>query len=688
MKRPVVLMLLLLIIAAPVSAVDMLDISSKIVKTYPDEGETKTLSLIVMALSQALNKTPSLTPDDVWNRVEELLSWQNSDGGWGYFYGSVSSVPDTSYALIALSKAIKVFGDVKKKEKIRIAIIRGVSYLEKAFNKDGWGYLPGMRPDYRSTLLASAALVMLNEDLYLVKKAYPMLKDKIPDDPYLTYLWIVITSKIEGGIPNEALNKLQGNEAKLALKAYALLELKGLDFQTALILADLEKYKDNWTNKYYPIYATMAFSMVSERVINPTEDKLKATCSVLESSQNPDGGWGVYVGSPSSPSVTYFVLDSLKICNPMSPASKKGLEYMRKIYESEEEKVMVDQYLTQRYLFALLALLEYKNLTNIEKEKAKSLIMSTFWGDMFGKQPLTTALAIKALIMLGVPKTEKIIQENIKWLLSMKKNGGWGFTFETFLNKWYFAPLYPETTIILGILKDFVPKEQLADVISYVETNPPDQAWEVLYIYSILKSMGIEPKLNVCIESPGKSPLYDAFLVRYYSINPEVPRVNLYTVLSNLKNSSVELRSFDAGMARVIADGMKDILYTNVSVKLTKLPEVPEYGNYVLVYPVTVNVDISRYNSDVVITTSTSGYPVINGMPVYGDGVLLIVPGRNRNGELLFVLYAGKGYKDIANLIFNSPILKYLHGKAVIASWVDENRDGRVEIDELNVRFL
>ncbi|RLF91952.1 hypothetical protein DRN82_01175 [Thermococci archaeon] len=681
---PLILMMILL---TPVSAVEMLDFSVNVAKAYPDEERTERLSIIVMALSQALNKTPSLSAEDVWRKVEKLISWQNDDGGWGYFYGSISSVPDTAYALIGLKYAYEAFkNEPEKREEIRVAILNGIRYLERAFSGNGWGYLPGMIPDYRSTLLASAALTLLGEDLDLVRRAYPIIKEKFPSDPYLLHLWITVAYNMEGKIPEESLKHFGNQEGAMALEAYTLLSLKGLDFQTALLLAELEEYRHNWTDKYYPLYSTMAFSLVSENVVGPSEDKLKKVCTILEASQNDDGGWGVYVGSPSSASVTYFVLDSLRICNPMSEAVKRGLEYMRGVYKRDMEEIKFDKYLRQSYLFALLSLLEYRNLTYSEREEAKSLILSSFWGDKFGKQPLITGLAIKALTMLGVPKTDKVIEENLDWLMEMKENGGWGFIFETDLSSWYFAPMYPETTVILYLIKDLVRPNDVQDVVEYVKDNPPRQAWELLSAYLTLKEMGINQSIEVEIQEPGKSPLYDSFLVKYYTVNPEVPRVNIYTVISKFRNSSVKIISTDPGLSTIVAKGLENVLSANTSIRLTELIRIPESGDYILIYPVG-RVDVSRYNSDVKIYIR-AGHLTLNGVPLSGDGTLIIIPGRNRDGELLFVLYRGEGYKDIANLIFNSPILKYLHGKAVIASWVDTNKDGKVQVEELSVKFL
>jgi len=105
MRGSIAIIITIALITAPVSAVSMLDYSTNIVKSFRDISKTEDLSLIVMALSLALNRTENLNEDDVWKFTNELINWQNEDGGWGYFFGSISSVPDTSFALIALSKA-------------------------------------------------------------------------------------------------------------------------------------------------------------------------------------------------------------------------------------------------------------------------------------------------------------------------------------------------------------------------------------------------------------------------------------------------------------------------------------------------------------------------------------------------------------------------------------------------------
>ncbi|CAB49729.1 prenyltransferase/squalene oxidase repeat-containing protein [Pyrococcus abyssi] len=690
MRKVLGFIIVLVLILTPVSAVSMLDYSVSIVKNYKDVTRTRDLSLIVMALSLAFNRTDELSEYEIWHFTEKLISWQNDDGGWGYFYGSTSSVPDTGFALIALSKARKVaWSDPKREEMIRSAIVKGVIYLERSFNGNGWGYLKGMENDYRSTLLASAALVMAGYDYDYVKASYEIIKDKMPDDPFFLYLWIVVTKNVTGIVPKNAIEKLEsikGSEDKIAAASYALLDIEGLTFQTALLLSESEKFQKNWSKWEYPIYSTMAFSLISEKVIEAGEDKLLKLCSILPELQNEDGGWSLYKGYPSDVVVTYYVLKALEICNPRSEAAIKALEFMREISKRYENEIMRDHYLRNNYLYSILALAEYNALTEEEKEKAIEIIESSFWGNNLGKQPKTVALAIRTLVALGISPNDKIIKENLEWLMKKMEHGGWGFVFETSLVEWYFAPTYPETLDVFTSLLPVVGKEKLGKTIEFIKNNPPSVEWRKLYAYVTLLKIGEVPDWTVEVPEDYSNPLIDAILVEYYTISPEIPKVNVYTVLSELRGKEVELRTNDPKLGQIVAESIEGTVNASVKVRISELLAVPDVGDYIFVAPVG-RIDMSRYNQDVKIYLKLGKFTV-NGISLDGRGNLVIVPGRNREGALLFVLYYGKNVEEIAKLALQPSLLKYFHGKAVIIKWNDVNKDGEVEVDELTVKFL
>lgn len=609
----------------------------------------------------------------------------------GILFGSISSVPDTSFALIALSKARGVIGgNASRRVKIENSIVKGVIYLERTFNGNGWGYLKGMPTDYRSTLLASAALVMLGKDRDYVRDAYRTIKSKLPNDPFSLYLWAIVTKNITGEVPSSVIEKLKEfhrDEGELAAATYSLLELEGLTFETALMLSELEDYRSEWTNMYYPIYSTMAFSIVSEKIIKAGEDKLLKLCSILPELQNEDGGWGLYKDSYSDVIVTYHVLNSLRICNPRSDAARKGLNFMRNKMKEAEREIRSDKYLRKEYLYALLSLIEYNNLSKEERENAISLIMSSKWENSIGKQPNIVALAIRALIGLGVPQSNERIREGLEWVMEKEVDGGWGFIFKTPLVEWYFAPTYLHTFEVFNALLPILGKEKLKDTIEFLKKNEPDIEWQKLYVYVTLMKLGEKPEWSISIPNDYySSPIVDAMLIEYYAISPEVPKVNIYTILSEFKNGKVEIRSDNAKLAIIVSKNLEATLNSTTKIRITELLSIPDTGNYVIIGPVG-RIDVSKYNGDVGISLKLGKFTVC-GVPLTGDGNLVIIPGRNRKGALLLILYRGRNTDKIAELILQPKLLKYFHGKAVIAEWKDRNRNGRVESDELMVKFL
>ena len=92
-----------LIVLAPLTvALSLTEGSVNFLRAFGDSsGQIRTLSLSIVALAEASGKVnQDLTPK-IRELTRELVSYQNPDGGWGYFPGSVSNVLDTSYALIA-----------------------------------------------------------------------------------------------------------------------------------------------------------------------------------------------------------------------------------------------------------------------------------------------------------------------------------------------------------------------------------------------------------------------------------------------------------------------------------------------------------------------------------------------------------------------------------------------------------
>ena len=88
--------------------------------------------------------------NDISSDINSLLSYQNSDGGFGEYIGGTSGVSYTSLSLLAL-KAIKYSG--------KSIINNALSYLLSAQNSDGgWGVISGQSSEVFYTALVMQVL--------------------------------------------------------------------------------------------------------------------------------------------------------------------------------------------------------------------------------------------------------------------------------------------------------------------------------------------------------------------------------------------------------------------------------------------------------------------------------------------------------------------------------------------------
>ncbi|AEH24743.1 prenyltransferase/squalene oxidase repeat-containing protein [Pyrococcus yayanosii] len=693
-RIPVTIILVLIMLAAPVSSIPVLQGSIEFlsgVDEYP--YETHQLSLLIMALSSAHGKVEGEYEDELWKAVDELLQRQNSDWGWGYYKGSISNVPDTAYALMALNRAKNVYPATDgRRITIEVAIKKGMYYLTKAFNGDGWGYIWGSPTDFYPTLMATLALAELGEDSVTLEAGIRYLKENRPTDKKELALWTLALFLGGEEVPEDAISSLESalsgdvSDEERALITYVLLRVKGLNFEVAKSLSILEENAlgddvSFWRGLEASAYATMAFSLVSDKLIEAGEDYLGIACSRLPKLQNEDGGWGPYLGFKSDAKSTYYALHALKVCNPMSPAIGRGLEFMRNVMKERAYWIRVNGYLPNDYLFAVTALAEFGNLTKDEKEEAISLIKGARWGNIFGRQPLTTALAIKALLALGVSPTDSKIVERKRWLLGLS-NGGWGPYVQFFFTGYMAGPSYADTLIIIDALSPISTEDELKPHLTWLLNADATAEWLRVYAMRILKTWGIDPGWT--IEKPDYDDvLLDSMIILYLSAFPEVPTVNIYTVMETLRaeNFTVSYTNLqEAG--KIVAKGLERLFEKNVTIK--PFTEIGD-GNYVVVAPFgTMNV--SEYNRNVKLEVEDNKV-IINGREYKRDKIIAIIPGRTRTGVILFVLLEEDALPALETL-FSSGILRYLHGGIFVLTWKDTNGNGRAELEELEAEFL
>ncbi|RLF75188.1 hypothetical protein DRN39_07620, partial [Thermococci archaeon] len=111
------------------SAVDFIKDSKSI------SNETKSVSLALMAMVESAGKVEEDLSPYIDEYVNFLLENQNPDDGWGYSPGQSSDVLDTSYAVVALSKAAEYYGyGTSQHTSLRIVADRGAKFIKNAFN--------------------------------------------------------------------------------------------------------------------------------------------------------------------------------------------------------------------------------------------------------------------------------------------------------------------------------------------------------------------------------------------------------------------------------------------------------------------------------------------------------------------------------------------------------------------------
>ncbi|HIP89252.1 MAG TPA: hypothetical protein EYH24_04810, partial [Thermococcus paralvinellae] len=471
---------------------------------------TKDISLVLMALVSAQGKVEHDLKENI-TLVNLLLSRQNSDGGWGYFKGSTSDVVDTSYAIIALNRAIALYPKgTLEYSKISRSLDHAVSFILNAYSDNGWGYVGNTKPEFYPTAMAvwalgemgfgtkhpyiKRALNYLNsttnygglseyEAMALKALAFKSVGQKVSDE---------MVSKIKESLEMEELSVRER-----ALLTYALVTCEGVNFDVAKALLTLEYLKHGeetfyWSNtpglltQTYVFetsaYATLSFALVSDKLSEEIENPFKASCEALKNAQNPDGGWSYFYGFPSNEKATYYALKALKLCYFRDPSIEKGLEWIREQYEKNRRVMEKYHEIYPPYVYTLLTLLEFNMLNDTEKIRDVDLIKGVRigvgkWGNVLGPQPYDTALAIKSLLALGISSNDTDIQNAKSWLLSVSK-GGWGTYVKT---RFYSYMLPPEVSITLEVLEALAPistKEELEPHLKWlIEQRTDDGGW-------------------------------------------------------------------------------------------------------------------------------------------------------------------------------------------------------------------
>ncbi len=190
----------------------------------------------VMALTEA--------DRDVTPLIDEILSRQNSDGGWGSGATYMSNPVDTSFALMALAVS-GYSGDPS-------VLIKAIEYLKDRQNEDGgWG------SDHSSTVQATTNVLM----------AFNRYRDSYPLEEYIQRgtQWLMAHQNPDGGFGN--------SPSTVYDTALSVLALRELNVSTEITNRSLSYLLDNQTESgsWYesPYQTALAVRAVWKANIDP-----------------------------------------------------------------------------------------------------------------------------------------------------------------------------------------------------------------------------------------------------------------------------------------------------------------------------------------------------------------------------------------------------------------------------------
>lgn len=748
MKRVLSLILVLMVISyMPVSAKPLLDRSVEFLSGAEVLiTRTQDLSLSLLALIDAKGKVEGNISGDIDYFMEALLEYQNDDGGWGYTNGSVSNVVDTSYALIALKRALNVYekGSLMY-SKVSHALDYGIDFLLEAHNGKAWGYVKDTSAGFYPTVLAVWAL---GENGYvwrnpIIKNAILYLKNAdIGGISNYTALGLKILAYKSVGYPHGydsmiglvkeyLFSEKDIPTSERAFLTFVLVSYEDVNFDVARALILLEDLKEGEEMFYWKdegglfrsseivktsAYATLSFSLVSDKLSSGPENPFKKSCGALKEAQNPDGGWSYIRGFPSNEKTTYYALKALRLCYFRDVSIEKGLNWTGERLPTLTLMVKEEREIYSPYIYSLLTLSEFGMLSEEEKKEHIKLIKSIKlsngkWGNFLGPQPFDTALAVKALMALGVSPDDPDIRGAKSWLLTVSSDG-WGTYVETKSYSYMLPPEVSVTLEVLEALQNISTKEELQPHLEWLAEQRTDGGWSNMkehYLLGVFRYKE-EPTVELTIRATevlanfgydyrqetlewimgkehdgiwGKTVIDLALATLYLSQFRFIPETNLYDVVRRIGKEKFAVLYIDnrEDTAIRVKNAIERFFDTNVSVE--RFREIGDL-NYIILTDFSLNLE--KYNPYVklevkngTITLENKTYDVSN--------TVILAPGKTEMGYVLFVFYE-KGMDDVVVKVFDSGLVRYLKGRAVVVSYEDKNLNGVVDLSDLSVEVV
>ncbi|NJE05783.1 hypothetical protein E3E36_06420 [Thermococcus sp. M36] len=720
--RKALALIVIVLILAPVVSAGTIDGSVRFLRDSAlGTSRTQELSLSIMAITSAADDLLWSVRPDLSNLVYRLIGYQNPDGGWGYFFNEPSNVIDTAYAVIALQRALPMMGEIQK-DAARESIGRGVSYILSAKGNGGWGYVPETPSSCYPTLMALWALGETGHtyDEGTVLNALQNLDDLPCEIPEYEALGLKIMAYHSLGYPvNESIIEkvkdilFEGNVTvgERALLTYALVLTRPFDFDTYRLLTKLESHSQVETQDvaYWPgawiggatrgitaatAFALMALSTTYERAPHREfENPYYMPCDDLTMLQNPDGGWGVVFGAPSNEKATYYAVSAMSTCYPTAANIEKALNWTEKAFEVETEKIRTRGGMTYEYFYALETLLRYGLLSEDERKEAINLIKGSqlrggLWGHSFlGPQPYDTALAVKALLDLGVPPNDPTIQKAKEWLLEVS-SGGWGLYLGGYVRKLMF-PDTLTTITVLEALDGIASPDELKPHIQWLLSQREDDGWSysrgtpyrslelTVRATDILAEYGYNytnETLALVMRYRDEGVIQEntvdtSVAVLYLSRFQYVPSVTLYDVRYTLDTESFEIVNLtlsNESIAKITATLSNYFSGNFIEGASAQIGE----DNYI-VFAGFEDYPLTQYNPYLTFRVTNETVTVGN-ITVPRRDAIVVIPGKTPNGVVLFVL-SDPGHQDIIEQMFTTGFIRYIRGHAMVLL-VESNR--------------
>ncbi len=706
--------------------------------------DIKDVSLALMALVSTEGKTVEDLSGYIDDYTGFLLDSQNPDGGWGRTKGQASDVISTSYAVIALSYTLSHYPSGSEMyQPVESAADSGVDYLVGAFNGEAWGYVPGTASAFYPSVMAIWALGSMGyryEGSYVVPSGVEYVEGVdsyggFPD--YMVEGLKLMAYHAVGYIPSdldERLGEIKGlllggelKPSERAFLTYLVVLYEDINFDTAKILVSLEDARHTdptyWADEptflnsdtkivEASAYATLALSVGADKISETQENPFRSSCEMLRSLQNEDGGWSYAQGFPSNEKATYYALRALKLCYFRDPSIERGIEWMkgRLPVDAAYSKELGQIY--PPHIYTILALAEFGELSEEEKTEQIELIKSLKrkdgeWGSFLGPQPLDTALAIKALLALGVSPDDPDVKAAKNWLLSIS-NGGWGTYVRT---KYYSSMLSSNVPTTLEVLEALLPistKNELEGHVQWLLAQRlEDGSWPmikenvfhgvVLYegvkslemtirVTQLLKEFGynFDDDTLKLVEESRKESVPDLALSTIYLSNFKfIPKTNLYDVTRLLGEEKFTVVYTDGRKTDAEAVSADLLRYFDANASVEAFDSF-EDGNYIVL------ADYSDFNLDdynpYLSVSIENGMLNVEGRAYYTENSILLIPGKYENGYVLFVLYEPATSSAVRTL-FDSGLIKYLKGDAIVVQFHD-NGDGVAEVRELTADIV